>query len=361
MSDFLEFDGSLGEGGGQLLRSALALSVLTAKPVRFSSIRSKREKPGLQPQHLAGVNAMAHVSRAKVWGNRLGSSSLEFLPSSPIASDLSVNIGTAGSVGLLIQQLAPLGLLVPLRVRATGGTDVAFAPSVEFVSRAWIPFLHKTGCRFDLVVNRRGYFPAGGGRVLFSSKPVKQSLKPVRLGAPGVLSRVVLVVHSAGVPRSAGELLARRVQQKAESFFDPELLSVETDCSNLKAAGSGMGVDAFAFFDHGTVLCASALSMPRQSAESLAGVLFKKWVHDVRNPRGIDAHLADQVLLYAVLAKGQSEFLVQRVTRHLRSNAELVQSFFPAARIEIAGADNEPGVVRVGGVAYDPVVKTWIT
>ena len=169
MQEFIEIDANLGEAGGQVLRTALALSALLEKRVHIFNIRAGRKKPGLRPQHLTAVQALATICNAELEKAELNSSELFFSPKKISPQKLNINIGTAGSTSLLLQQLLPVALKTKLDLRIIGGTDVAFAPSIFYLKNILSPKLHSMGARFNLDLLSHGYFPRGKGRTCFKS------------------------------------------------------------------------------------------------------------------------------------------------------------------------------------------------
>src|SRR5207245_8328423 len=163
----IEVDGGRGEGGGQLLRMALALSALTDTPVRVARIRAGRPTPGLAAQHVTAINAVAALCEAEVTGVSVGASSIEFRPGKLAAGRFSFDVGTAGSITLVLQALLPVAAAAPgaVRVRLLGGTDVRWSPPIDYFNRVFLPLLRRLGAHADVEVLRRGYYPRGGGIV----------------------------------------------------------------------------------------------------------------------------------------------------------------------------------------------------
>jgi len=205
MENVIEVDGSEGEGGGQIVRTALALAAVSNKAVGISNIRANRSKPGLRPQHLAAVETLASICGAELKGAKLGSAELGFKAGKIMPTSLKVNIGTAGSITLLISQVLPVSLLEETGLRVGGGTNVAFSPPIEFLQKALFPALHKMGARLELNTNRRGYFPKGNGLASFSSKPASLPLKPINLTNLGRLEFVKAFSHCASLPKKVAE------------------------------------------------------------------------------------------------------------------------------------------------------------
>jgi RNA 3'-terminal phosphate cyclase (ATP) len=352
MPDVLEIDASIGEGGGQVLRTSLALSVLLQKPVRITNIRSGRPRPGLQPQHLAGVHALAKICKGTVYGAKLGSTSLDFFPGLPAPARITVNIGTAGSTALLFAQLAPVGLLVPLNVRAFGGTDVAFSPPSSFVSAVWIPAIKSMGAKFDFDPLTPGYFPVGGGRTVFKSRPAHFPLKALSLLESGELKGLHIIVHGSGVPKDAARLALSHARKSLAPRFASIEITEEINLDRFAGRSKGLGVDIQAVFDSGATIASSALGDRGMLSESQISTAAKRLIEGIKSRAPMDIHLADQLLLYAVLAKGKSLFRVAGVSDHLATNAKIIRLFLPDCVIELPSQDAETKIVSVQGIAY---------
>src|SRR5437879_10525908 len=187
----IEVDGGRGEGGGQLLRMALALSALTDTPVRVARIRAGRPTPGLAAQHVTAINAVAGLCEAEVTGVSVGASSIEFRPGKLAAGRFSFDVGTAGSTTLVLQALLPVAAAAPgaVRVRLIGGTDVRWSPPIDYFNRVFLPLLRRLGARADVEVLRRGDYPPGGGIVEGGIEPTR-SWSALRESERGKVERV---------------------------------------------------------------------------------------------------------------------------------------------------------------------------
>ena len=177
----VEIDGSMGEGGGQILRYSLSLSALTLKPVRIYNIRAKRSNPGLRPQHLTAVKALATITNAHVEGDRVGSMEIYFEPRRRRPGSYRFDIGTAGSISLVIQAILPTLLFSGgyTRVDITGGTDVSWSPPIDYMRYVFLHNLSLFGARVSIKLIRRGHYPRGGGRVILEVEPVKDYLNAI--------------------------------------------------------------------------------------------------------------------------------------------------------------------------------------
>ena len=215
MADIITIDGSFGEGGGQILRSSLALSIVTGKPFRIERIRANRPKPGLMRQHLASVNAAAEICGGSVSGAELGSRTLSFFPGKVRAGDYTFNIGSAGSTTLVLQTVLPALILAdaPSTVVLEGGTHNIHAPPLDFLEYAFLPIMRKLGPQVHVALERAGFYPAGGGRFFATIEPVK-SWSPIDLDVRGEIQRRLCCALVAGLPGDIAKREVNYVRQK---------------------------------------------------------------------------------------------------------------------------------------------------
>ena len=328
MTPQLEIDGSSGEGGGQILRSALALSVLLRRPLRLSRIRAGRAKPGLMRQHLTCVQAAAQLSGAEVEGDRLGSTELLFQPHSLVGGAHHFAIGTAGSTMLVLQTMLPILLCAdqPSRICIEGGTHNPMAPSADFVAQVFLPLLRRMGARVELEVERVGFFPMGGGRIVLKVEPAP--LKPISLLERGAARGIEALALTAGLPEHVG---LREITAVADHFG---LRRGQLEHRDLgRRAGTGNALAVIARHEHVTewVTHFGERGLPAEQVAARACAELDAWLaHD----GAVGEHLADQLLLPMWLAGG-GEFSCGEPSTHLRSNAEVLESFGAASvRIE---------------------------
>ncbi len=323
----IELDGSAGEGGGQILRTALALSMITGLSFRITRIRANRPKPGLMRQHLVAVQAAARVSGATVSHAELGSEELSFAPGPIAAGDYEFAIGSAGSCTLVLQTLV-LALLhagAPSTVRVTGGTHNDMAPPVQFLQRAYAPLLAAMGARVDFRLERYGFYPAGGGTVVAEVTPCA-GLTPITLLERGVRRTGYAEAFTAGIPASIGQRELACIGTRMgwdESQLMPYVLPGEQ--------GPGNAVLITLEHEHVTeVFAGFGAKMVR--AEAVAGQALKDAREYIGSGAAVGEHLADQLMLPLALAGGGS-FTASTVSRHALTNAEVIGRFLP---VEIA-------------------------
>ncbi len=322
----LVIDGSAGEGGGQILRTSLALSMATGTPFVLEKIRAGRKKPGLMRQHLTCVKAAALVCGAEVEGATLGSSRLVFRPG-PIASgDHTMDIGSAGSVSLVLQTIAlPLALALgqgvdPVRITVRGGTHALWAPPFPFLERAWLPLMRRAGAQLGLELVASGFYPAGGGEVVLTVSP-SERLVPLHLGEGGVLSTLQLRAIVAGL----SEGIARReLSAAAELLTD---MSVELASESVRSPGPGNAMWLVARDEAtGIANVFSGIGDVGVPAEDIGHQVAESFLAWRATGTSIEAHLADQVMLPMALAGGGS-FTTNELTLHSQTNIEVIRAF----------------------------------
>jgi RNA 3'-terminal phosphate cyclase (ATP) len=250
----IAIDGSLGEGGGQILRTSLALSLVTGKAFRMERIRAGRDKPGLQRQHLTAVRAAAEVGHAEVEGAELGSGELNFAPRGVAPGDYRFDVGTAGSVTLVLQTVLPALLVAsaPSQLRLEGGTHNIFAPPFDFLAKAFLPLVGRMGPRVEAVLEQHGFYPRGGGAVSVAIHP-QPKLRPIKLLERGRVIRRLARAIVSRLPRHIAEReveTARRglswpadavAVEEVESPGPGNVLLVEVDSEHVTEVFSGFG------------------------------------------------------------------------------------------------------------------------
>jgi RNA 3'-terminal phosphate cyclase (ATP) len=341
----LVIDGSQGEGGGQILRSALSLSVLQQRPIRIERIRAGRAKPGLMRQHLMCVKAAAAISAADVRGAEPGSTTLDFTPNVLVGGSHHFAIGTAGSAMLVLQTVLPplLRADAPSRITIEGGTHNMLAPSTSFIARCFLPLLARMGADVALEVERVGLFPAGGGRIVATIRP--SSLRPIALEERGERRGIGAEALVAAVPE---HVALREITRIADRFHLRREHISHVNLGNRTGPGNVLSV--WAEHDHVSEL-ATAYGERGVSAETVADRAADALQAWIDSGAVVGEHLADQLLLPMLLAGG-GRFVCGEVSGHLATNAALIRRFDAAAvTIEAFGA----GTHRVDVAA----TETW--
>jgi RNA 3'-terminal phosphate cyclase (ATP) len=337
----LELDGSFGEGGGQILRTSLALALVTGRPFRLRNIRLGRRRPGLQPQHLASVQAA--ISGAQVRGETLDSTELTFEPSQVVPGKHRFAIGTAGATGLVLQTVyLPLALRAgaPSEVTLEGGTHVPSSPCFHFLDVTWRRYLELLGMEIRLWLHHPGFYPRGGGVVEARLQPCAR-LRGMRLAERGAVTTATGFSAVAGLP----EHIARRHARQATRRLEEAGLRV--DLREETWAGGPGTVVAVVLGTEPVPALFSGLGARGKPAERVADEAVDQALAYLRAaPAAVDARSADQLVLPLALAEGPSAFTVAEVTSHLFTNVAVIRRFLER-EIPCEGTEGAPGWVRV--------------
>jgi RNA 3'-terminal phosphate cyclase (ATP) len=347
--NMIELNGATGKGGGQILRSALALSMCTGQPVRIQHIRAKRPKPGLMRQHLTCVQAAAAVCGARVEGAELASQTLLFEPGPARAGDYAFNVGSAGSCTLVLQTVLPalMHCAQPSRVLLTGGTHNPMAPPFHFLERSFAPLLRRLGVGIDLVLRRHGFYPAGGGEIEVDVRPPTAGLTPFDVMDRGDLQEAYVECLAAAVPR----VVAAR-----ELATIGQLLGWAGD--QLRTPGmrqnEGPGNALLATLSHAQVAeVFTSFGAKGVSAERVAQLLAREVKAYLASDAALGPYLADQWMLPLALAvraqRGAASFSCSELTEHATTNIVVIEKFLPV-RFDVQS--NPAGArVRVSALA----------
>jgi RNA 3'-phosphate cyclase len=322
----IEIDCSYGEGGGQLARTAVAAAALTRTPVRLSRIRAGRARPGLAAQHLAAVRAVGELCGADTTAIALGATELDFYPGALRAGRYDWDVGTAGSITLVLQAVLPLAIACggAVHLRITGGTDVRAAPPLDYFLQVFLPLLGRMGAHIRTSILRRGYYPRGGGIVELEVSPA-QGLRPLCIESPGALQAITAYAHVANLPLH----IVDRMCAAAASHLERLSLQVEAQVLGRdQAIGRGGALTLVARMEH-TWLGAAVAAERGVPAEQL-GVHAAQALHSELVARAtLDIHASDQLLLYMALARGVSRFRVRELSSHSRTTLWLLERLFP--------------------------------
>lgn len=320
--ELIEISGQ--EGGGQLLRTALSLSLCTGTAFEMQHIRAKRSRPGLMRQHLTAVGAAAQIGCAHVDGAQLGATTLRFIPGAVNAGRYRFSIGTAGSATLVLQTVLPAlwSCAEPSEVVIEGGTHNPLAPSADFIAEAYLPALRRMGVETSFVLQRHGFFPAGGGCVQLRVAPGAQ-LQPHafdrRDAAPRLDATVLLAALADQIGQRELQVLADRLNLGADALHLRRALHAQSpgNVLMLKVQGETQHTELF-----------DALGERGLGAEQVAIGLVKQVSAYLSSSAAVGEHLSDQLLLPMALAGG-GEFTTAFISDHLSSNARLIEKFLP--------------------------------
>jgi len=336
----LELDGS--EGGGQLVRTALACSALTGEPFRMTGVRGARPNPGLRPQHLAAVEAVAAACDADVAGAEAESEELRFDPGPVAGGEYEVAVGTAGSVPLVFDAVLPVAYALsgPLELRATGGTDVKWAPTADHQREVKLPLVRRAGIEAGTTVERRGFYPAGGGAASLSVAP--SDPRGLELTDRGPLRSVAvasIAAESLAEPEVA-ERQAAAVRERLDTAvpIEPTVAYAESDSPGSAVLVRAEYERSLAGFD--------ALGERGVPAETVGETAVEAFERFEAGEAAVDAHTADQLVLPLAVSGGT--VAVPEVTDHVATNVDLVRSF--GADVRVLEREGPPRVVSDGGL-----------
>jgi RNA 3'-phosphate cyclase len=348
MSETIHIDGSLGEGGGQILRTSLALAALLQKPVAIDNIRANRSKPGLKTQHLAGVLALARITDAEVKGAEKHSTNLVFNPRTINGGKYRFEISTAGAASMLFGAILPAFLFAPQpsEVTITGGTHVPLSPPFHYLDKIFLPALRKLGGMVELELMRWGFYPKGGGEIRAHVKPCR-GLHGLELTQRGKLKGLQFsACSSTHLPEHITQREIGHMEKSLESYTE----KISSRPFTCQAYSPGNFVFIEADYEH-TVAGFSALGKRGKPAEEVAEESCRAFKDFEETDATLDSHLADQLILYMALAHGNSFFIVEKITSHLITNIDIIKKFLPLS-IKV---DNISNQVHVTGVEINSV------
>ena len=351
MSGLIEIDGSYGEGGGQILRTSVSLAALTMKPVRISKIRAGRPKPGLKRQHLSGIKLTGELVDASIEGLEVGSTEISFIPNQRRGGSFSIDIGTAGSISLILQAVLPPAVLSPdpITFQIRGGTDVKWSPPVDYLKNVFCPLLIRLGSVVEIEQKKRGHYPKGGGEVLCKVTPTKE-LNSLDLVEFGKLETIAGISHCVRLPSHVAERQASSAEQMISQMLGIEA-NIETESYSKKDdphLGPGSGIVLWADDDNGTRLGADSLGDRGVRAEEVGAKAAKQLVSEISVGKAIDSHLADMIVPYLAVAKGESKIGISQVTSHLTTNLWTIEQILDTP-MNLEGNIGGSGLLKVTG------------
>ena len=317
----LEIDGSQKSGSGTILRLAVALAAIVNSPLHICNIRKKRRQPGLKPQHLEAVLTAAKLCNAKVKGATLGSEELWFTPGEIRGGEIHAEIGTAGSIPMLIMTVLPICILArqPVNLHISkGGTDVQHSPTTNYLANVLLPTLRRMGLEAAITVHKCGYYPKGMGEATLKVQPSKE-LRPIRLEEFGKIKEVAGVSTCTFL---ADRRVAERQAEEAERLLKEEGLHPKirtvNDFSNPLQKGSSIVL--WAETDTGALLGGDAIGEIGKPSEAVAREAAGSLIAEIKAEATVDVHLADLLVPYVALAHGESVYLTRMVTDHVEAN-----------------------------------------
>ena len=306
--DFLKIDGGHGEGGGQIIRSAIVLSCITKQSIHLENIRKNRKIQGLRPQHLTAIKILQKVANAKVIGAEIGSTELKFIPGNIENLELVEDVGTAGSISLILQVLIPVVAISQKKLNLTikGGTDVLWSPSIDYTKHVLRSAYSRMGIEFSVELSKRGYYPKGGGKINLQVYP--SHVKSISFSERKTNSVKLICTFS--------KLSIEKIQNQIEEIKEKltkENFIVETEIKNQEAIDSGASLLIYSIDEHSIIGVDTLFDKKTQRFD----LDFDKFI---KNPLGVDENLADMLVVPASLGKKKTTFQVKEITKHLETN-----------------------------------------
>ena len=324
----IEIDGSYLEGGGQIIRTAVALSTVSGKPCKIFNIRANRPSPGLQAQHKTAVNSVAKLCNAKLKGVGIGSNSIEFYPEEIYGGSLVFDIGTAGSISLVLQSLMipAVHCKNPLDIKIKGGTMVRWSPTIGYLQNITLPLLRKFGYNAEITLIRHGFYPKGGGVV--EAKINKSNNKPIEFLNRGKLIKII------GMCIASRYLEKANVAERMQKLLKKEISKIgpnEIEFHYFDTSCPGCGIDLFAEYEN-TIISSNSICEIRKPAEDVAKEALDLLLAEHNSGAALDKHMADQILPYMALGTingHESVVKVSEITSHVKTNIWVVEKFLP--------------------------------
>lgn len=351
MAECLEIDGSVLEGGGQILRISISLSAILCVPVRVTNIRAGRSKPGLAAQHLKGIELVADICQAKLKGANIGSTEIEFVPGRIRCGHYLADTRTAGSISLLLQVALPCAIVAdgPVTLDLKGGTNADMAPQIDYMTEVFKPVLARSGAEFQLRIHRRGYFPKGGGHVTVDINPVRK-LNSINITDRGTLTKIYGWSFVAGnLPIKMSYLMA----DGAKRLLSDIHRNINIECYKEErnfAPDNCNGIILVAEFSSGCIVGSDGLGKRGADAAEVGRGAAQR----LRNALGagacLDNHAQDQMIVYMALADGFSAIRVGEVTLHTKT-AIYIAELIAKVKFNIR-PDGDQNIIECTGLGY---------
>ncbi|AWP10422.1 putative RNA 3'-terminal phosphate cyclase [Scophthalmus maximus] len=327
-----EVDGSVMEGGGQILRVAAALSCITGAAVNISKVRAGRSSPGLRPQHLSGLQLVSDLCGGVLQGANIGSTDVRLTPGKIRSGSYTADTQTAGSVCLLLQVALPCALFTDASSQfcLKGGTNAEMAPQIDYTLKVFKPVLEKFGVHFDCDIRMRGYYPKGGGEVSVTVNPLKQ-LQPVTMIERGNITKIHGRAHVAGVlpyklAKDMSAAAVRTIRKEIKDLY----INIQALQEKDKACGSGNGIIIIAESSTGCLFAGSALGKKGVYADKVGIEAAEMLLRNIRHNGCVDEFLQDQLIIFMAAAKGTSRIRTGAVTLHTQTAIHVAEQLTEA-------------------------------
>jgi RNA 3'-terminal phosphate cyclase (ATP) len=340
------------EGGGQIIRTSITLAALLEEAVEIVNIRGKRSPPGLKAQHMTAVQAVARISGAEVEGLTIGSRELTFSPSTRRGGSYTFDVGTAGSISLVLQAVMPVAAYVsdPLKIKITGGTDVRWSPPIDYIQLITLPILAKTGYQANLTVEVRGHYPRGGGSAILIMTPLKQ-LHSITLEERGIITKVSGNSHCVKLPKHVAE---RQAKTASHTLKEAGIRDVEIDVEwhpphKDFSIGPGSGITLSAATSTDTILGGDAIGEKGKPAEEVGREAASHLLEALNKDSALDRHMGDMFIPYMAVADGKSTVTVSQLTLHTLTNIKVTE-MIAGVSFQVEGKVGNPGKISVEGL-----------
>ncbi len=342
----MEIDGAIGYG--QVLRSSIALSCLTLKPVRIFNIRKGRPKPGLMAQHLTGVKVAGEFCNAEIKGLKIGSTELEFIPKSFKIEDRRIDIGTAGQISLLLQTLIPLLIFggKEVKLEIVGGTAGIGAPTIHYTKNIFFHLISKLGVKIpEMEVKKEGFYPKGGGIVKVNFYPVKK-LNSIKLTERGKVKCIRGISVAGSLPEHVAERQASSAIKllKEYGFEDAKILT-----STVKTFSPGTSITLWAECEN-SVIGADNIGKIGVKAEKIGEECASELIASLESKAALDKYMADQILVFLALADSESLVTVEKITQHCITNVKVIEQMLG---IKFNVEESIPPRISVKGIGFE--------
>jgi len=317
----LEINGSYGEGGGQILRNAVALATVIQKPIKIKNIRANRPNPGIKAQHYITIKSITELCNAETKNLEIGSSKLTFIPGDFKGGNYKFDIGTAGSITLVFQALilASLKSKTKTNIRLTGGTDVKWSPTWDYFQNVFIPIIKKTGISVNTQLIKRGYYPRGGGEAVITIDPISE-IKPLQLDIEPEFSLVKGIVHIAELSNN----ISKRIKNATIKTLIRNDLQSDIKIEQNSSLSPGTGITLWAE-SNDIILGSTVLGERGTSSEEIGKNAATNLLSEIKSNSTLDIHAFDQLLPYMAIAQGASSCVVKKMSSHAQTNMWLIK------------------------------------